>query len=96
MTELPDVKHREIDITQAANPVDELVRIIEHAVGGTRVIYSRGPHMTNYRVGERALKLFQGGLCDLVQRRHRAGRHSTFEYLAIKRKSPRARPHWHG
>lgn len=76
-----------IDISASAQPAEALIKAVEQARPGVKIIYARGWFLTDMTLASAARALFEERRVDLVQQRIRKGRSGKFAYLAIKRRA---------
>lgn len=79
---------RDVDLTKQTSPIDAFQEVVHNCAPGTKIIYHRGEFLAGSRLARMALKAFETGHVELVQRRDTRGRHGFFEFIAVKKRNP--------
>lgn len=75
----------EIDLTDSASPIDAFQEAVDGCSPGAKIIYHRGQILAGSRLARAALKAFEAGRVELVQRRNGAPATGIFEFIAVKK-----------
>ena len=75
----------DIDLTRQTSPIDAFQDAVRNSPPGTRIIYYRGEFLGGSRLARIALKSFELGHVELVQRRDVRGKKGLFEFIAVKK-----------
>lgn len=79
----------DVDLTKQTSPIDAFHEAVHNCSPGTKIIYHRGEFLAGSRLARMALKAFEAGQVELVQRRDARGGNSFFEFIAVKKREPK-------
>lgn len=77
----------DVDLTKQSSPIDAFQEAIRNCPPGTKIIYYRGEFLGGSRLARTALKSFELGQVELVQRRDVHGKKGFFEFIAVKKRA---------
>lgn len=80
---------RDVDLTKQTSPIDAFQEAVHNSSPGTKIIYHRGEFLAGSRLARMALKAFEAGHVELVQRRDARGGNGFFEFIAVKKRDPK-------